>query len=133
MRLMTLCENINVFSEVPAEEFHEILQRSMQARGRIANNVHLYSPQEYASMKTFLNQDKNSGYALRNGELVSVFSAIRNAGDEIVRSAVSNGATHLDCFDGYLPKLYTRHGFEETRREANWTPGGPDVVFMRRR
>lgn len=133
MRLISLCENINVFSEVPAEEFHDILQRSMQARGQIADNVHLYSPQEYAGMKTFLNQDKNNGYALNNGELVSVFSAIKGAGDDIVRSAISNGATHLDCFDGYLLKLYARHGFEEVRREANWTAGGPDVVFMRRR
>jgi hypothetical protein len=83
-------------------------------------------------MTTFLNQDKNSGYALKDGELVSVFAVTKGAGDDIVRSAISNGATSLDCFDGYLPKFYARHGFKEVKREPNWTAGGPDVVYMRR-
>lgn len=74
-----------------------------------------------------------SGFAVTpDAELIGVFSAVRGRGDDIVRAAIAAGATHLDCFDGYLPALYARHGFVETRREPNWTPGGPDVVYMAR-
>lgn len=78
-----------------------------------------------------LTADLNSGYAVRaDGELVNVFSTVPGRGDILVSHAVANGADHLDCFDGYLPTLYARHGFLETHREDNWTPGGPAVVFM---
>jgi hypothetical protein len=73
------------------------------------------------------------GFALSaNGELTSVFSAIRGKGDILMKEACKRGACHLDCFDGYLPKFYERHGFQVVRREANWTPGEPDVCFMER-
>lgn len=73
------------------------------------------------------------GFALSpSGELTSVFSAIKGKGDHILSNAVRCGACHLDCFDGYLPTFYARHGFKEVKREANWTAGEPDVVFMER-
>jgi hypothetical protein len=73
------------------------------------------------------------GFALSaNGELTSVFSAIKGKGDILMKEAIKRGASHLDCFDGYLPKFYNRHGFVETGREANWTAGEPDVIFMER-
>lgn len=79
----------------------------------------------------YLAGDGLSGYVLRpDGELVYVWSKARGRGDELVADAVRNGARYLDCFDGYLPTLYARHGFVVTNREPNWTPGGPDVVFM---
>lgn len=75
--------------------------------------------------------DGLSGYVVRaDGELTNVFSLERGRGDGIVTSALSSGAVYLDCFDGYLPTFYARHGFETVRREPNWTPGGPDVVHM---
>lgn len=73
----------------------------------------------------------HAGYAIRgDGELVYVFSTSAGKGDDIVSHAVMNGATHLDCFDGYLPKLYERHGFIDYKRELNWIHGNPDVVYM---
>ena len=51
-------------------------------------------------------------------------------GSRLVGDALHNGAEVLDCFDGFLPEFYARHGFVEVTREPNWTPGGPDVVFM---
>ena len=65
-----------------------------------------------------------------DGELVGVFSSIPGRGDALVSAALNSGATHLDCFDGYLTKFYGRHGLVEYKREPNWTPGGPAVVFM---
>jgi hypothetical protein len=51
-------------------------------------------------------------------------------GSRLVGDALHNGAEVLDCFDGFLPEFYARHGFVETSREPNWTPGEPDVVYM---
>ena len=42
-----------------------------------------------------------------------------------------DGVQYLDCFDGFLPSYYEKFGFVEYKREANWTEGGPDVVYMR--
>lgn len=82
--------------------------------------------------RCFLSTDGQSGYVIVAGDLRLVFSTVRGRGDALVASAILHGARTLDCFDGYLPTLYARHGFRVIRREANWTPGGPDVVFMAR-
>lgn len=72
-----------------------------------------------------------AGFIVRaSGELVALFSRKKGYGDMLVKQAIQCGASHLDCFDGYLPKLYAKHGFIETDRAANWSEGEPDVVFM---
>lgn len=78
-----------------------------------------------------LSLDARSGYAVReNGELVYVFSLERGRGNYLVTKALEDGATHLDCFDGYLVDFYGSHGFDIVKRVPNWTPGCPDVVYM---
>lgn len=73
----------------------------------------------------------HAGFAIRaDGELVYVFSTARGKGDALVETARSQGADHLDCFDGSLPELYGRNGFVRVASLPNWTPGGPDVVYM---
>lgn len=54
----------------------------------------------------------------------------RGRGAGAVQRAVLEGARQLDCFDGFLPSFYAKYGWKEAHREANWTPGEPDVVFM---
>lgn len=72
-----------------------------------------------------------AGYAVRlDGELVLVHSHVSGMGDALMRSALANGATYLDCFDGYLPTFYARHGFVDLQHVPNWTPGEADVVLM---
>lgn len=78
----------------------------------------------------YLSDDGLSGVGVQDGEMIGVFSLVKGRGDLLISVAVENGAVHGDCFDGYLPTLYGRHGFREIRREANWTVGGPDVVYM---
>ena len=115
-----------MFRKVPTRTFQVTfeLARENSAQIREATSEFVDVPE------TDYYLDEN-GYAIRaNGDLVYVFSCKRGNGDRIVRSAIANGAETLDCFDGYLPRLYGRHGFVETRRERNWTEGGPDVVFM---
>jgi hypothetical protein len=79
----------------------------------------------------YLSRDGRSGfYVAADGELCGMFSLVKGRGDAIVSNALFVGADHLDCFDGYLPTLYARHGFEAVKRAPNWTAGGPDVVYM---
>jgi len=90
------------------------------------------SPFEASAGATYyLAEDWLSGYVVRaDGELTNVWSVERGRGGDIVESAITNGATHLDCFDGYLTALYSRHGFQRVTSLPNWTPGDPDVVYM---
>lgn len=106
-----------------------------------------YEPQQYAELGAvpYLAPDGQSGFAIKpDGELISVFSLVPGRGDELVAAAVEHGATKLDCFTPYLPRLYARHGFVEVTRyhwddqyaPANWDyekNGRPDVVVMERR
>jgi len=94
-----------------------------------------YTPEEYAEMRTFLSPDGNTGFAIRpDGDVVSVFNAgpTKGAGRAAMEEAIKQGGTKLDAFDGFLPGYYNQFGFQEVRREPNWTPGGPDVVYMER-
>ena len=113
------------------DDFHQALSRASAINPHISSNVNIYHPHEYAKMKTFLSNDKKSGYAIKaGGELVSVFSSEKRRGDGLVWNAKANGAKKLDAFDGYLSDFYKKHGFKEHKREKNWNEGGPDVVYM---
>lgn len=119
--------------ETSADDFHAALSNAMKSSDKVKDYVHLYKNDEYNNMRTFLAPDRKSGYAIKpDGDIVSVFSTTKGRGDDIVNQAVKAGGTKLDAFDGYLPQLYGKHGFKEVAREANWTPGGPDVVYMKK-
>ncbi|MEU6056969.1 hypothetical protein [Streptomyces sp. NPDC047097] len=79
----------------------------------------------------FLTEDRQAGFGVTaDGSLIGLFSLVKGRGEELVSSAKARGARLLDCFDGFLPLYYRGHGFVETERLPNWTPGEPDVVFM---
>lgn len=81
----------------------------------------------------YLTADLRSGYVLTDGELTNLFSLVRGRGHDLVAQAVVDGATRLDCFEGYLPALYSAHGFVVDRVEDNYDgPEYPSVVYMRR-
>lgn len=71
------------------------------------------------------------GVMVLDGELCCLWSQRSGVGAFLVRHALNEGAYHLNCFDCGLVEYYQRLGFEEYAREANWTAGEPDVVFMR--
>lgn len=70
------------------------------------------------------------GFVVLDGTLMGLWG--RGIGDWLVREAISLGAEKLDCFDGYLPGFYAKHGFREILREPNITDLRGDVVWMRR-
>ncbi len=120
-----------LFNLVDPKEFASSLKHAEKANPKITEYVTQYTPEELAQMKTYLHNDGKAGYGLKqDGDLVNVFSGVKGRGDDIVTDAKVEGAKKLDAYDGYLPKLYNKHGFEELRREPNWTPKGPDVVYM---
>lgn len=103
-----------------------------------------YTVDEYEKIEavTYLSDDKRSGYALADGELISVFSLPgASQGKKAILDAIKKGAVRLDCIDGFLPALYRAFGFCETGRivwndayaPKNWdysSYGRPDIVFM---
>ncbi|MGW5130865.1 hypothetical protein [Streptomyces sp. NPDC004135] len=79
----------------------------------------------------FITADFRSGFGIdAEGTFIGLFSLEKGRGTELVKAALREGATKLDCFDGFLPEYYKHFGFVETERVPNWTPGEPDVVFM---
>lgn len=112
------------FVEVAPEQFEAALQKH-------PNIASIDSDRDYNGKRTFLSPDGKAGYALHHsGELNHVFSMQPGLGAHAVQDSLTRGASHLSCFDGKLPEYYKRFGFQEQRREKNWTPGGPDVVYM---
>ena len=91
----------------------------------------------------FVSQDGKSGVYVKNdGEIGGLFNdAEQSRGSELIEKAVQHGGNHLDCFDGFLPDYYRRHGFNEKNRvewnddhaPENWNYnkfGRPDVIIM---
>lgn len=120
-----------MFAQTDTAKYLTALAAAQAADPRIAGATTPAADLDTDGARCFLSADENTGYVVKaSGELVGVFSTIKGRGDAIVTEAIMNGADALDCFDGYLPAFYARHGFVETARAANWTPGQPDVVFM---
>jgi hypothetical protein len=116
----------------------EIASAFVQARALVPPERQGYlsqtSSEEIASSgyRGFLSTSGRSGFMLTpEGEIQNLFST-EHAGAAALEEAIREGGTRLDCFDGFLPRFYERFGFREVRREPNWTPGGPDVVYMER-
>jgi len=126
-------------------EFHKAITEAQRATPNGAS-VHVYPVSEYEGMQLFLYDDGRAGFAITpSGGLVSVFkhpdSTMSGALDTMVPEAISQGATTLDAFEGFLTESYAKHGFKEVDR-LPWDPqyapdgwdtqtmGEPDVVIM---
>lgn len=82
-------------------------------------------------LKPYLSPSGKTGFAIGpDGDLCNLFS-MEHRGADAIRAAMELGANKLDCFDGKLPGLYSKFGFEEYKREPNWIKGEPDVIYMR--
>lgn len=116
----------------PTKLFRAVFAHARTTSENVASACASDDEVEWCECVCYLTTDRRSGYAVKdNEELVCLFSTIPKRGARLVQHAITQGARRLDCFDGYLPTLYLRYGFEEERREANWNDTGPDVVYMR--
>lgn len=90
------------------------------------------SDADNAGVLILCDNDHNvvGGAAIADGVIMGLF-AQSGYGSEVVKCAIECGGRELDCFDGFLPEYYSRFGFVEYDRQANWVAGEPDVVYMR--
>ncbi|MBN1630281.1 MAG: hypothetical protein JW990_10985 [Thermoleophilia bacterium] len=136
--------------EVPVEEFMGFRERSKRPEFLSDYDAKWYKEHE---AKTYKLPGVDAGYALfpdpQNGGKMTLISLHNNSGisglgEALVEDAMANGAEALDCYRGFLSKLYSGLGFVEVRKEPwkdEYAPSGweytvygrPDVVFMERR
>jgi len=101
------------------------------------------SAEDLQSSRLFMSKDGKIGFSVSgDGDIQNVFnnSDEHGAGVDAIVDAVAHGGRTLDCYDKYLPKLYSQMGFVETSRmkfnpeqaPSTWPKDGgkPDVVFM---
>ena len=118
---------------VSPEEFHAAIQPSLNTDRGEANLTNHPIEHYHKAKRLVLSHDNESGYAVfGDNEFGNLFSRVKGRGSDLVKHAVqTNPGVHGNAFDGYLVNLYKKHGAVETKREANWTPGGPDVVHIK--
>lgn len=108
--------------------------------------VHTYPVDDYKEMDMLLTEDSKAGVAIKGDEdIVSVFkhpkSTVRNLVDTLLPEAIKRGGNRLDCFNGVLPILYSKHGlvpvakveFNQDFAPEDWNyarDGKPDIIFM---
>lgn len=94
--------------------------------------------------RLYLSEDGKTGYVLTGGkDLQNLFNngGIDGSGKAALLHAIQSGAETLDCFDGFLPRLYNQFGFrpymayqfDDQYAPEGWNyerDGRPDVVFM---
>lgn len=122
----------NKFIKVDSKTFLKSLDNSKNVNSKIKSFVHTYKLSDYDNMDCYLNVNYNCGYAIKNGDIVSLFSSVKGMGEKLINSAIVNGGVKLDCFDGYLTKLYYNAGFNVDKIETNWNGSNfPNVVYMK--
>lgn len=96
------------------------------------------------SCQKFLTPDGKCGYIINaDGDFGNLFNngSVKGAGKTAIAEAIENGARTLDCYDGFLPKLYAEYGWEPVAKikfndeyaPAGWDYdklGRPDIVIM---
>lgn len=115
-----------------ASDYLDALKAARRESPRIAEATS--SPEDMPLDALYLlSEDGKSGYGVsKDNELIGLFSLVPGRGMGMIEEAINlDGVESLDCFDGFLPRYYEKFGFVEYKREANWTEGGPDVVYMR--
>lgn len=143
-------KNIRVHEIANPQTFHTAISTSQDNNAHSAF-VHVYDPEEYAEKRLFLVNAGCAGCAVtKDGDIVSVFKNddmakkddVEKISIALLLTAIENGGKKLDCFDGFLPKNYMKHGFIpvcKVRFNDEFAPEGwnferdgrPYIVFFR--
>ena len=114
--------------------------------------VFLRDVEVYQNSQNFLLGDGIAGFAIRDGEMISVHknnerassSGVKHILPKIVRTAIKNGALFGDCYDEFLANYYMKSGFIAVAKiefdklednPATWEYekfGKPDVFLLMR-
>jgi hypothetical protein len=82
-----------------------------------------YSESEFNSMKLFKLKNYSIGYAIKSdGDIIAVHNneSFGGLGPSMMKSAIRNGGTKLDHFDGFLTGLYSKNGFPNVKSIDLW-------------
>lgn len=136
----------HIEGEGSSEAFHGAIRASKEGNPYGAF-VHAYEKDEYDAKKLFISDGGEAGMAVTHeGDIVSVFNnpnigTKKGVAGHMLEIALQNGGNKLDCFDGFLTKLYSKYGFEPVARmkfSREYAPEGwnferdgePDVLFF---
>jgi hypothetical protein len=126
--------------------FHDAITASKEGNP-FGAFVHAYEEHEYNEKKNFISEGGEAGMSVtKDGDIVSVFNnpkigTKKGVAGHMLEIALENGGKRLDCFDGFLPKLYSKYGFVPVARmkfareyaPEGWNferDGEPDVLFF---
>lgn len=138
-----------------ATHFRRCLEEAKATQVPYGECVYTYDTEEYEHMRLFLLPNGKAGFALKDGDMVSVFSHKQHGCEgrpsyTVIAQAVQMGASKCDCYGTILPDLYAKFGFRAVARDkfnAEFAPesmqqpghmeswygkqeGKPDVVYM---
>ena len=141
--------NVKVHTVINPVAFRNSIQ-SAQSQNAHSAFVHVYDAKEYAGRKMFVVNAGCAGCIVTpNGDIESVFKNdtmalsddVEKISTALLLTAVDNGGCKLDCFDGFLPTNYMKHGFipvAKVRFNDEFAPDGwnferdgrPDIIFF---
>lgn len=125
--------------------FHESINKAKK-NNPFGAFVTAYDRDDYKPHKKFLLPYGAAGCAVTpEGDIISVFkdpnSNVKGASHHLLLRAIAAGGKTLDCFDGFLPRMYAQYGFipvVKLKFDREYAPEGwnyerdgePDVVFF---
>ena len=143
------------FEEISDAKQFQAALRNGAINSKYGASVTVNPVEEYTgdNVRLFLGKDKKVGFALKDGDIISVFKHDKSDTDHTLYSlltlAIQEGGKTLDCFDTVLPKNYARLGFVAVARTPwndaykptdpvawdyelykKYNDGRPDVVIM---
>jgi hypothetical protein len=141
--------NLNIHQIGNPTVFHRAIGQA-KSGNEYGSLVHTYGPEEYGKMKLFVVNAGAAGIAIKkDGDIVSVFKNPDMANKDLIEKisnvllieSIKNGGRKLDCFDGFLPELYSKFGFTPIARlkfndefaPEKWDyerDGRPNIIFM---
>jgi hypothetical protein len=143
--------SINVY-QIDSPELFRMALAAAQKTSDYGAKVALRDVEEYKDAKLFLSENGEAGIAVASdGHIFSLFknnnickeNNVVNVAAKMMLVALANGGKKLDCFDGFLPNLYSTFGFEpvakirfykELTSGVPWNykrDGTPDLIFMK--
>jgi hypothetical protein len=150
-KVVELPDEIKIFQIDSPEFFREALSIAQKTSSHGAY-VALRDLEEYKDTTLFISEHGATGIAVdKDGHIFSLFKncnvckeiGLKSVAAKMMFTAISNGGKKIDCFDGFLPNLYTTFGFEPVTKikfsedltsGAKWNKkrdGEPDLIFMK--
>ena len=143
----TIFEVDKAYAEQMAKDLRTVSDSSF-----FGKQVTLFTAEELRAFeRLYTSADGRAGGGLKvTGEIAALYSndGPKRSGERIVRQAVEDGGTYLECFDTYLPGIYSKAGmapaaaipFNREYAPEGWDYGGfaaagynggePDILFM---